>query len=142
MDNYYRDYRVRALGREPIYEEFDEKRMRAFVILPAGEDGYSKEEIPMTYEVCPTCQGKGTHVNPSIDSQGLTQDDFDEDPDFEENYFGGQYDVRCYECKGARVVPVINRSACDPEVLKYLDEQEEERRRDEWERAAEMSMGA
>lgn len=141
-DNYYFDRRVRAADADPGYENFDEKRMVATVAIPAGEDGYSTEEVPMTYTVCPTCNGKGTHVNPSIDYNGLTREDFDEDPDFEEGYFNGAYDVACYQCKGKRVVPVINRSACDPEVLKYLDEQEEERQRDAWERAAEMAMGA
>ena len=70
------------------------------------QDGIEIEEkLPCIAEVCGTCNGKGTHVNPSIDAQGLTREDFDNnDPDFQENYFSGAYDVACYECRGNKVV--------------------------------------
>lgn len=60
--------------------------------------------LPAKYEVCDRCQGRGSHVNPSIDGHGLSQEDFDEDPDFREDYFSGRYDVACYSCGGLRVV--------------------------------------
>lgn len=66
--------------------------------------------IPAKYEVCSRCDGRGTHVNPSIDGNGLTQSDFADDPDFAEDYFAGRYDVQCYECRGLRVVPVPDES--------------------------------
>ena len=53
-----------------------------------------------SWVICPGCSGEGTCVNPSIDCNGLTQEDFDEDPDFAENYFGGLYDVSCAACEG------------------------------------------
>lgn len=56
------------------------------------------------YKVCPVCEGEGKYVNPAIDSQGLSQEDFDEDPDFRESYFAGHYDVPCKCCDGKRVV--------------------------------------
>jgi hypothetical protein len=59
-----------------------------------------------TKEVCERCRGEGSHVNPNIDGHGLSQEDFDEDPDFKENYMSGVYDVQCEECKGLRVVDV------------------------------------
>jgi len=58
----------------------------------------------LRFKVCPKCEGKGSHVNPSIDGNGLTYEDFENDPDFEEAYFAGNYDVECYECHGQRVV--------------------------------------
>jgi hypothetical protein len=72
-------------------------------------EGFSADEIklvvPAKNEVCSTCQGKGTHVNPSIDGSGLSREDFErEGPEFQEDYFRGVYDVTCYECKGHRVV--------------------------------------
>lgn len=67
-------------------------------------------DLPAKFEVCDTCQGKGSHVNPSIDSGGLSREDFDEDPGFREEYFSGAYDVPCYGCAGRRVVPVIDTS--------------------------------
>lgn len=60
--------------------------------------------LPAKFEVCGTCEGRGTHVNPNIDGNGLTAEDFAEDPDFEEAYFRGDYDVTCKTCHGARVV--------------------------------------
>ena len=57
------------------------------------------------FRVCPVCQGEGKYVNPSIDSQGLTAEDFEEHgPEFREDYFNGLYDVRCKACNGQRVV--------------------------------------
>lgn len=50
---------------------------------------------------CPACNGKGTVVNPSIDAGGLTQEDFEQDPDFAEDYFGGMYNVACMACGGS-----------------------------------------
>jgi hypothetical protein len=54
-------------------------------------------------------------VNPSIDSHGLSREDFDQDPDFEEDYFSGVYDVPCYVCSGARVVKAPNWLAFTPD---------------------------
>lgn len=77
------------------------------------------------YEVCSTCDGKGSHVNPDIDAGGISGDDpfweDDRDDDWDwggceddegnlpvatSRYMRGDYDVSCYECHGKRVVPV------------------------------------
>lgn len=77
--------------------------------LDADHDGlYDDEPAPVKsvrWIVCPVCEGKGTHVNPDIDANGLTAEDFDEDPDFAEDYRSGVYDVTCYTCKGRTTVP-------------------------------------
>src|SRR5277367_5213950 len=83
-----------------------------FVFISYDADGEETEHsLPAKFEVCPRCGGEGSHTNPSIDGNGLTRQDFDEDPDFEEAYFRGDYDVRCEECKGTRVkaVPDFSR---------------------------------
>jgi len=67
------------------------------------EDG-AEIEVLAKFVVCPVCEGHGSHVNPSIDSQGISPDEFAEDPDFAEAYFSGQCDVNCAGCSGARVV--------------------------------------
>lgn len=54
--------------------------------------------------LCPVCEGDGKTVNPDIDSNGLTAEDFREDPDFAENYWSGMYDITCRGCNGHRVV--------------------------------------
>ena len=71
--------------------------------------------IRVHMEVCPDCNGKGAYVNPNIDRHGLTADDECwHDPDFEENYMTGYYNVPCERCNGANVIPVPS----DSEVAK------------------------
>lgn len=83
--------------------------------------------LPTRYEVCGRCRGTGVHTNPAIDGNGLTREDFDEDPSFREDYFNGVYDITCQECGGLRVVPVVDEERADKEILKkyykYLDEE-------------------
>jgi RecJ-like exonuclease len=81
-----------------------------FTFIHVTRDGDELEvSLPAHFEVCPTCEGKGTHVNRAIDGNGLTREDFDEDPDFAEGYFRGDYDVRCEKCRGTRVITVVDR---------------------------------
>ncbi len=60
-------------------------------------------EVSIKYEVCGLCRGSGKVTNPNIDCGGISQEDFDEDPDFEEAYFSGRYDQTCSRCKGRNV---------------------------------------
>ena len=119
------------MGRKFI--QFDERRM-----VVTFEHYDQDIEMPVAFEVCPTCKGKGVHVNPSIDSHGLTAEDFADDPEFAIDYKRGVYDVSCYGCRGRRVVPVPIR-ASHRRLIEY-------HRRAEWqmaaEEAAERRMGA
>ena len=55
--------------------------------------------------VCPTCNGRGAYVDPNVDRNGLTAEDFDYyGEDFEEGYRSGSYDVTCGRCEGRNVV--------------------------------------
>ena len=72
--------------------------------------------IPARFEVCPRCRGAGSHVNPAIDGNGLSADDFDEAGDeFRDDYMRGVYDVPCHECNGQRVVAVVDLDRCNDE---------------------------
>ena len=113
--NYYSDHRVRAGSRSDWYDNLDEKRLLATVLLEDEEF-----TIPFKFVLCDTCCGRGKHVNPSIDSGGLTASDFDDDPDFREQYFNGGYDVTCYGCKGHRVMPEIDEYRCNEEQRRTL----------------------
>lgn len=81
------------------------------------EDWETTIDVPGKYEVCSTCNGKGTHVNPAIDGNGLTARDFDEDPDFHEAYMRGDYDIQCTKCEGLRVKLVPDEEKMDKDVL-------------------------
>lgn len=70
--------------------------------------------------VCPVCEGEGTTVNPDIDANGLTHEDFEDDPDFAEDYKAGAFNVRCRGCDGRRVVK--------PKRIEELAQNAEDRR--------------
>ena len=69
-------------------------------------------QLPSKKVICPRCHGEGTHVNPSIDGNGLTYEEFDGDEDFRKDYFAGRYDVVCHTCNGHNVVDVLNEDQC------------------------------
>lgn len=105
------------------------------------DDNELEGELPCKFEVCNRCRGEGKHVNPSIDGNGLTYEDFAEDPDFYDDYMGGVYDIDCEVCHGMRVVPVVDEEKANPELLqKYWDKIDAEiQYRNE--RAHELRMG-
>ncbi len=79
---------------------------------------------------CPTCEGRGTHVNPSIDSNGISAEEMDEHgEEFRRDYISGVYDVRCSQCRGLRVVPDDEEYELDLDARYEMDlEMEAERR--------------
>lgn len=143
---------VDADGSGPMWGLYSGRRngyeVAKYVIEEIAQDWPEHPYVPphahtlvMRYQVCPVCDGRGTHVNPSIDCGGLSSEDFADDPGFRDDYFGGSYDVTCYTCRGNRVVPEPDTSACDPEALAAWNELESDRAAYEAERAAERRMG-
>ena len=106
-----------SLDRELYAKAFDESAMTLTVELENDKGETTTHALPAMYEVCLTCDGKGTHVNPAIDDNGISAQEFIEDPDFQEAYFNGTYDVQCYECKGKRVVPRVDANRVDKTTL-------------------------
>jgi len=137
--NYWRDSRtIAGMVSKPKFEETD----RGIYLLWTTEDDEGIEivhKLTTRWEVCPTCRGNGTHVNASIDCCGLTREDFDRDPGFEEDYRSGVYNVTCNECAGLRVVPVVCET--DPLAEAYNKHREAEYN-DARESAQERAMGA
>jgi RecJ-like exonuclease len=87
-----------------------------------------ERERPFNWVICDRCRGHGKHVNPNIDGHGLSREDFDEDPDFAEDYFSGVYDVACHECRGAGKVKVPDVSRMTfAEKREYVLELRDER---------------
>ena len=109
--------RMRAMGN--WWTRLDEGRMVALILIDDGEGEEREVEIPVEFEVCGTCEGKGRHVNPSIDAHGITEDEWGQWSDDEQDlYLSGGYDVECHECAGRRVVPV-------PVEARMTDEQKD-----------------
>ncbi len=106
-----------------------------------------KFELPARYEVCSRCDGHGKHVNPSIDSNGITQSEFDEDPEFRDAYFSGRYDVDCHNCNGKRVQLILDMEAIKASKehsanFKIVDEYQKEEIRYEQMCRSERMFGA
>lgn len=90
-----------------------------FTLVESGGDEV-EVSLPAVFVVCHRCEGKGTHVNPAIDGNGLSREDFDADPDFAEGYMRGDYDIACQTCKGLRVVTQVDRKRLTPAQRKQL----------------------
>ena len=100
--------------------------------------------LPGKMEVCGRCSGTGSHTNPSIDGNGLS-DDCLSDPDFMEDYMGGSYDVTCEECDGRNVIAVADESQfseMDKAIYKQHEEFVESQRQVDLESYYEMRAGA
>ena len=128
--SYYDDRRVRA-ARERENRAFDQKAMTLSFEIPNPKFEMTDDDnepefvtlvLPARYEVCDTCGGKGSHVNPSIDAHGISGEEFAEDPDFHDSYLEGHYDVTCYGCGGARVVPVVDDERASKADLELYEE--------------------
>lgn len=139
MDSYYRDHVNLSKDKRTIDilvydEETDEEEWHTF---------------PAKAEVCETCGGRGTHVNPSVDSHGITSSEWAEEWSYEEreSYMQGAYDVCCYECHGEKVVFVPDEPhESNEEALKIWRRWEEQTQSWAYDLAAEartrrMEMG-
>lgn len=116
IDNYFTDQRVLAGASANWYQTLNEDTMQALIQDPETEDLIW---VSFEYEVCPLCAGKGSHVDPNIDCDGITGETFREDPDFYEDYRAGAYDVQCNQCRGKRVVATCT----DERVIKIQEEE-------------------
>lgn len=141
--NYFRDPRVRNAERYGN-RDVDERRMVIRWEADNDKGETVTHEFPARFEVCPTCDGKGTHVNPSIDASGYYPD---EDEDYYDDGEDGSpyervvYDVPCGTCSGKRVVLEIDRRAADPDLLRRYDDYLDDQRACEAERLAELRAG-
>lgn len=86
--------------------------------------------FPSKNEVCPRCEGHGTHLTPSIGNHAYSMEEFYESFDDEEDreeYFkrGGRYDVTCEECHGKNVIEVVDEDKLSEEQKKLYAEYEE-----------------
>ena len=94
------DHRERALYPDwGVEVDLKREKLRIF-----NQEANELVERDAEFTICPDCQGRGSYVNPAIDSHGLSREDFDEDPDFREDYMSGRYDIQCRTCQGLRVI--------------------------------------
>ena len=101
-----------------MFKRIDKRSMTGtieIIVEADNADGYEEKlvSLPIRFEVCSTCCGRGSTVNPSVDGDGWTREQFDEDPDFEESYFNGDYDVTCRTCHGANLEALPDEGRMD-----------------------------
>lgn len=114
---------------------------RGAVVIDSGAG--DEITLPTRKEVCPRCEGTGTHVNPNIDGDGITASEWAEwDDDDRESYMRGDYDVTCEECFGHNVIDVVDESRLDPETLRLWRAWEDSEAADRATQLAERRMGA
>jgi hypothetical protein len=147
--NFENDPRVRAARRGDFFKAINDTNMTVAILIFHDETEEGQEEelvwFPFRYDVCDVCHGRGEQVNPSIDSGGLTAEDFAEDPDFAESYFSGAYNEPCSQCSGNKVYPTLDEQRFNDEQKQKMQLVEEKWRADadyEAECRAERMMGA
>lgn len=104
--------------------------------------GWERElDLPAKYEICDRCRGTGKHVNPAIDEHGISPEEFAEDPDFEEAYFEGRYDIRCEEgCDNGKAI-VFDEERIPKKLMERIWKKLDEDAAYEAERREEIRMG-
>jgi hypothetical protein len=111
------------------------------VTIDDGESEPRTVELPAHWAICYHCDGDGKS---SAHLGVFTREDFDEDPDFMEDYIAGEYDVPCPCCKGSGKLLEIGRDRCTTEdqrkALAHLDDEAEYRRESFEERKRESLM--
>ena len=153
--NYHDDFRVANAREQRLFNDGCNLKRMTYTFTTENDDGEEIAHVlPLKYEVCHTCEGRGVHVNPSIDAGGIGQDDefweddYDDEIEDEDGniggsrYMNGYYDVPCYTCGGKNVVPSVDRQAADPEVLKVWDDKSADAAECEAICRAERRMGA
>ena len=121
------------------WKEATEKAYRKWLQDLGGSATVSCES---KFEICETCQGRGTYVNPSIDSGGITASEWEEwDEDDREDYWSGRYDITCSQCSGQKVIQVLEYDTKNPlynwcceRLNEYYESQYESAREHAWEK--------
>lgn len=102
-------------------------------------------KLPTKWVVCDVCNGAGSHVNPSIDCNGISAEDFHDDPDFAEDYASGTYDQTCNKCGGRTTIHEVDIDAIPDDIrplyLKWAEDEARYEREAYSERMGEIRMG-
>ncbi len=96
-------------------------------------------EVPLPAKriVCWACDGNGTELRGGLKGAVISEENL-ADPDFCRSYFGGDYDVSCSECKGLRVLDVVDEDALTKKMAERYWRAVEDTRRSDAEHEAEQ----
>lgn len=87
-----------------------DERRRELVFVVDTDEIIKGIALPAAYKVCGRCGGTGRHLTPSLEHECITASEWNEEWDKKEReaYMHGGYDVTCLDCKGKRVVSVVD----------------------------------
>lgn len=109
--------------------------------LTVEDENGVEHTLRTKFEVCDRCEGKDVHDHEAF-ANGITGSEWAEwDGDEQESYLRGAYDVRCSECDGLRVVPVVDEDANPAELVALYYERLQFESDCRAEEAAERRMG-
>lgn len=84
----------------------------------SDDEGDEDLVVPAKWVICDDCRGEGVRA---LHGMAISAQEFNEDPDFAEAYFGGEYDTPCGACSGSGKLQVVDRDAVAPELLARVD---------------------
>ena len=108
------------------------------------EFSFPKIKFPTKWEICPQCQGHGSHVDPAIDCNGITGSEWAEwDYEDQERYMSGGYDITCTQCKGEGkiLLSVYDKSPFGRWAMEILNDYNDRQREFALEHANELRWG-
>ena len=121
------------------------RRETTLLFTYEDDDGNEVEvHVPFKWEICDRCRGDSTHVNPSIDGNGITASEWEEEWDDEsrEMYMSGGYDVACHDCGGSSKVKEPDESVLTEDERRRWDKHCEDEMHYRMMCEAERRMGA
>lgn len=131
-------WKVVKVGHSSCVIEFHESFFEDLVEQGVfSEEDSCRQEFPGSWEICNMCQGSGMVTNPSIDAGGIT-DWNDWNDDEREEYFSGQYDIHCPECRGSGKILMPNFPR---NIQSLLEEWDADAALSARERASELAFG-
>lgn len=87
-------------------------KIKADVLTRRGT--WFEVELPATRIVCPACKGDGTELYGGLKGAAFSPGEME--PEFAEAYFGGAYDVPCSNCRGQRVIDIVDEEKLTPKM--------------------------
>lgn len=92
--------------------------------------------VPSERIVCYDCHGDGTELGHGLKGVSFSSEEMNDDPDFSESYFSGEFDQPCSTCNGLRVLDVVDEKQMTKKMLeRYWRRIERDRREEADERA-------
>lgn len=84
-------------------------------------------ELELIPEICSRCSGSGKVLSGSLEGAVISQEEFNEDPEFCEQYHSGFYDKICPDCSGTGCIlnidPELNNNDIKEAIKDEIDYQ-------------------